>query len=149
MPIIRHELDLPYMNLRGKKVKSIYTQFAQDLAKDVGRYLPQQPQKPTAHKAVVHTMHSNKIPITMRADTSRPQSNASKPADLYAVGDPEDFGDTIDAACTDDLAAMTTRQEESTTKRSGNASQDSQDTSRTPRPRRHMDDRPLLPGRPA
>ena len=25
MPIIRHELGLPYMNLRGKKVKFIYT----------------------------------------------------------------------------------------------------------------------------
>ena len=58
-PIVRHELGLPYMNLRGKRVKFIYTQFAQNLAKDAGRYLPQQPQKPTAHKADVHTMHSN------------------------------------------------------------------------------------------
>ena len=118
-PIIKHELGLPYMNLRGKKVKSIYTQFAQDLAKDAGRYLPQQPQKPTARKTDVHFMHSNKIPITMRADTSRSQFNASKPAALCAVGDSEDFGDTFDAACTDDLAAMSTRQEESTKKRSG------------------------------
>ena len=105
MLIIRHELGLPYMNLRGKKVKFkfIYTQFAQDLAKDAGRYLPQQPQKSTARKADVHSMHSNKIPITMRANTSRPQFNASKPADLCAVGDPEDFGDTFDAACMDNL----------------------------------------------
>ena len=55
-------------------------------------------------------MHSNKILITMRADTFRSQFDASKPADLCAVGDPEDFGDTFGAACTDDLAAMTTRQ---------------------------------------
>ena len=67
-PIIRHELGLPDMNLRGK-VNFIYTQFAQNLAEDAGRYLPQQPQKPTSRKADVHTMHSNKIPITMRADT--------------------------------------------------------------------------------
>ena len=66
MPIIRHELGLPYMNIRGKKVKFVYTQFAQNLAKDAGRYLPLQPQKPAARTADVHSMHSNKIPITMR-----------------------------------------------------------------------------------
>ena len=33
MSILKHELGLPYMNLRGKKVKFIYTQFAQNLAK--------------------------------------------------------------------------------------------------------------------
>ena len=131
MPIIKHELGLPYMNLRGKKVKFIYTQFAQNLAKDAGRYLPQQPQKPAARKADVHSMHSNKIPIAMRADTTLSQFNASKPAALCAVGDPEDFGDTFDAAPTDDLAAMTTSQEKPTKKRSGSASQDSQETSRT------------------
>ena len=109
------------MDLRGKKVKFIYTQFAQNLAKDAGRYLPQQPQKPTAYKADVHTMHSNKIPITMRA-TARAQFNASKPAALCAVGDPEDFGDTFDAARMDDMAAMTTRQEKSTKKRLGRVS---------------------------
>ena len=97
MPILKHELGLPYMNLRGKKVKFIYTQFAQNLAKDAGRYLPQQPQTPKARKADVHSMHSNKIPIAMRADTSRSQFNASKPAALCAVGDPEEFGDTFDA----------------------------------------------------
>ena len=100
-PITRHELGLTYMNFRGKKAKFIYTQFAQDLAKDAGRYLPQQPQKPTARKADVHVMHSNKIPITMRADTARSQFNASKPATLCAVGDPGDFDDTFDAACTE------------------------------------------------
>ena len=46
------------------------TQFAQNLAKDAGRYLPQQPQKPAARKADVHSMHSNKTPIAMRVDTS-------------------------------------------------------------------------------
>ena len=66
-------------------------------------------------------------------------------AALCAVSDPEDFGDTFDAACTDDLAAMTARQEESTKERSGNASQDSQDTSRTSPPQRHLDDRPHAP----
>ena len=71
------------------------------MSKDAGRYLPQQPQKPTARTADVHSRHSNKIPITKRADTSRPQFNASKPADLYAVGDPEDFGDTFNATCTE------------------------------------------------
>ena len=106
------------MNLRGKKVKFIYTQFAQNLAKDAGRYLPQQPQKPAARKADVHSMHSNKIPIAVRVDTSRSQFNANKPAALCAVSDPEDSGDTFDAARTDDLAAMTTRQEGSTKKRS-------------------------------
>ena len=108
-PIVRHELGLPYTNLRGKKMKFIYTQFAQNLAKDAGRYLPQQPQKPTAHKADVHTTLSNKIPITMRADTARSQFNASNPAALCAVGDPKDFGDTFDAACMDNLEATTTR----------------------------------------
>ena len=39
-PVVRHELGLPYMDLRGKKVKFIYTQFAHNLAKDAGRYLP-------------------------------------------------------------------------------------------------------------
>ena len=81
----------------------------------------------------------------MRVETSLSQFNASEPAALCAVGDPEDFGDTFDAARTDNLAPMTTRQEESTKKRSGNASQDSQDTSRTSRPRRHIDDRPHAP----
>ena len=76
-PITRHELGLPYMNFRGKKVKFIYTQFTQDLAKDAGRNLPQQPQTPTARTADVHSMHSNKIPITGRADISRLQFNAS------------------------------------------------------------------------
>ena len=130
------------MNFRGKKVKFIYTHFAQDLAKDAGRYLPQQPQKLTARTADVHSMNSNKIPITMRADTARSQFNASKPATLCAVGDPEDFGDTFDAACMESLEATTTRQEDSTNKRSGNAYQD---TSRTSCPRRHMDDRPHSP----
>ena len=74
-PITRHELGLPYMNLRGKKVKFIYTQFAQNLAKDARRYLPQQPQKPAARKADVHSMHSNKIPIAMRVDTSRTRTS--------------------------------------------------------------------------
>ena len=32
MPILKHELGLPYMNLLGKKVKFIYTQFTQNLA---------------------------------------------------------------------------------------------------------------------
>ena len=50
----------------------------------------------------------------MRVDTSLSQFNLSKPAALCAVGDPEDFGDTFGAARTDDLAAMTTRQEEET-----------------------------------
>ena len=49
---------------------------------------------------------------------------------------------TFDAAHMDGLAAMTTRQEESTKKRSGNASQD---ISRTSRPRRHMGDSPHAP----
>ena len=102
MPNLKHELGLPYMNLRGKKVKFIYTDFAQNLAKDSGRYLQQQPRKPTARKADVHTMHSNKIPIAMRVATSRSQFNASKPAALCAVGDPEDFDDTFDVSCTDD-----------------------------------------------
>ena len=124
------------------KFKFIYTQFAQDLAKDAGRYLPQQPQQPAARKADVHPMHSNKIPIAINVDTSRSDFNANKPAALCAVGDPEDFGDTFDSARTHDMAAITTRQEESTKKRSGNASQDSQDTPRTSRPRRHKDDRP-------
>ena len=107
-PIIKHELGLPYMNLRGKKVKFIYTQFAQNLAKDAGRYLPQQPQKPAARKADVHSMHSmhsNKITIAMRVDTSLPQFNASKPAAFCAVSDPEDFGDTFEAARTDDYSS--------------------------------------------
>ena len=108
-PIIKHELGLPYLNLRAKKVKYIYTQFAQNLAKDAGRYLPQQPQKPAARTADVHSMHSNKIPIAMRVDTSLSQFNASKPAALCAVGDPEDFGDIFNAARTDDLPATTTR----------------------------------------
>ena len=47
----------------------------------------------------MHSMHSNKIPITMRADTSRSQFNASKPAALCATGDPEDFG-TVDVRMT-------------------------------------------------
>ena len=90
----------------------------------------------------MHSMHSNKIPITMRADTSRSQFNASKPAALCAVGDLEDLDDTFDAPCMVDLAAMTTRQEESTKKRKGNTLQD---TSRKSCPRRHMDDRPHSP----
>ena len=115
-PVIKHELGLLYMNLRGEKVNFIYTQFAQNLAKDAERYLPQQPQKPAARKDDVHSMHSNKIPIAMRVGTSLSQFNASKPGALCAVSDPEDFGDTFDATRTDDLAAMTTRQEESTKK---------------------------------
>ena len=83
MPILKHKLGLPYMNLRGMKVKSIYTLFAQNLAKDAGRYLPQQAQKPAARKADVHSMHSNKITIAMRVDTSLSQFDASKPTALY------------------------------------------------------------------
>ena len=119
------------LNGRGRKVKAIFTLFAQDLAKDAGKYLPQQPQRPTARRSDVHSMHSNKIPITMRADTSRSQFNASKPAALCAVGDLEDLDDTFDASCMVDLAAMTTRQEESTKKRKGNTPQDTSRTSRS------------------
>jgi len=80
--------------------------------------------------------------LALRADTTRSQFNASKPAALGAVGDPEDFGDTFDAARADDLAAMATRQEESTRKRPGTTLQD---TPRTSSSRRHKNDRHHAP----
>lgn len=139
MPIVRQELGLPPMNNRGECIKNIHSRFSNKLAQDAGKFAPQRKEtsKPSSRQAEVHSLKSNKMPLTMRLFPGMEFSQPTQRAALCAIqtlkGDKE-----VDDILDGQLAAAEVHQERNPRKRTWE-DQDS-GAQRGPRPRRNYHD---------